>query len=1036
MKARWGSRPSGSFRSREDDDVARRAPDEPLARSTDSWSPAITIEPVAGAHEPTPSFAGEGPWRALFEQVVDRAQDAVMISSYTADDPQVRVQFVNDGFLALAGYARHELIGEAASMFVGPETDLDTLRRIEAALHANEPLVTPLVFHAKDGSPVRVDADYSRVDTDDGTVWYVASYRDLSDRAAAEAALWRSDEWAEALIRGVTDVILVVDPDTTITWASPSVRPRLGFEPAELVGSSASLIVHPDDLGPALEQFEQVVADLNDRSPSFFRVRHKNGTWRFVNVNGSNQLSHPAIKGIILTGADVTDWANAQQEVQRQERWAQALVQGGSDLVITTDQDGVITYVSPALRAMLGFEPDDFIGRSHRELLDPENVLEAEGVFGPSARVDGTDQSHEFRVRHADGRYRILNAVMTDMLDDPAVRSLVVNIRDVTSRRVVEDLLSEQADLLEAIARGAPLEITLQKITQMIEHVMDDAACSIGILDPDGLIRVRAAPSLARQIVSILDDLPADSAAGIELRASEGDPIVYDLGSVSPFGPPTVFANHGFTLVRQAPVLAPGSGELLGALNVFHPRNEKLTALEADLLDRALNLAAIAIERRRFESTLEYQALYDPLTGLPNRTLLHNRIQDALSRASRLETGVAVLFIDLDRFKVINDSVGHALGDQLLIEVTERFRQPLRPGDTLGRFGGDEFMIVCSRVATDADAVATAERFMAQLVEPVKIDGGEIFVTASVGIAFDLDGTITTESLIRNADVAMYRAKDQGRNQLVVFQETLDQRAVDQLALEQAIRHAIEHEEFELYFQPVVRLLDGAMTHVEALVRWHRPGHGLVFPGDFIPLAEETGLIVPMGWWILEEACQRAAAWPDLPEGERVEVAVNLSARQLASPDLLPIVQDVLQRTGLSPGRLCFEVTESALVRDVEQAKEALLAVKSLGVRLAIDDFGTGYASLDYVRHFSMADYLKIDRSFVEGVDKGGSQEAAIVTAAIALARSLGLTVIAEGVETLFQMEALRDLSCDLAQGYLFSRPIPIDAAIELLCSQ
>jgi predicted signal transduction protein with EAL and GGDEF domain len=352
----------------------------------------------------------------------------------------------------------------------------------------------------------------------------------------------------------------------------------------------------------------------------------------------------------------------------------------------------------------------------------------------------------------------------------------------------------------------------------------------------------------------------------------------------------------------------------------------------------------------------------------------------------------------------------------------------------MGRFGGDEFMIVCSRVPDEAAAADAAAQFLKQLEAPIKLDDGEIFLTASVGIAFDRDGVATAESLIRNADVAMYRAKDQGRNQYVVFQEHVDQQKVDQLALEQALRHALDAEEFELYFQPAVRLSDGAMTHVEALVRWHRPGHGLVFPGVFIPLAEETGLIVPMGWWILEEACVQAAAWPDLPGGNKVEVAVNLSAKQLASPDLLPTITRVLDRTGLDPARLCLEVTESALVHDVEQAKTALNHIKSLGVHLAIDDFGTGYASLDYVRQFSMADYLKIDRSFVEGVEKEGSQEEAIVTAAIALARSLNLTVIAEGVETLFQMEALRSLSCELAQGYLFSRPIPIGPAIELLC--
>ena len=218
-------------------------------------------------------------------------------------------------------------------------------------------------------------------------------------------------------------------------------------------------------------------------------------------------------------------------------------------------------------------------------------------------------------------------------------------------------------------------------------------------------------------------------------------------------------------------------------------------------------------------------------------------------------------------------------------------------------------------------------------------------------------------------------------------------------------------------------------------MRWHRPGHGLVFPNVFIPIAEETGLIVPMGWWILEQACREAAAWPDLPDGHQVEIAVNLSARQLASPELIPTVEAVLARTGLQPHRLCFEVTESALIRDVEQAKTALLEIKSLGVHLAIDDFGTGYASLDYVRHFTMADYLKIDRAFVDGVDRPGSHEAAIVTAAIALARSVGLTVIAEGVETVAQMEALQALDCELAQGYLFSRPVPVDDAIAVLAS-
>jgi diguanylate cyclase (GGDEF)-like protein/PAS domain S-box-containing protein len=923
-----------------------------------------------------------------------------------------------------------------SGILVGPDTDLETLQRIQSALAEGEPISCELVLHRKDGSPIRVEAGYHRIDGDDGVTWYVSTYHDLARRAAAEAALWRSEEWTQALVSKVSDLVFVVDADTTIKWVAPSIRGRLGYAPEEVVGTRAADLMHPDDLAPAMDEFLSIVENRNDYLAKVFRVRHKNGTWRSVSITSSNQLEHPAIGGVILTGTDVTQQTLDAEQMRRSERWAKALVQGGSDLVVVADYEGTVTYASPALEEVLGYKPEEFVGKQQGHLLHGEDQEDGRALIAVAAGQGVIKDNYEIRMQHRDGSWRYLSFVMTNMLDDPAVEGLVFNIRDVTSRRVVEDLLSEQADLLEAIARGAPLEITLQKITQMIEHVMEDSSCAIGIFDPDGSIRVRAAPSLPRQIVSVLDDLAPDSTAGITLRRSTGDAMTYDLTVDGPLGPASLFQSHGFTVCREAPVQAPGSGELLGALTVFHPESAKLSRLEADLLDRALNLAAIAIERRRFESTLEYQALYDPLTGLPNRTLLHSRIEDALTRSGRLDTGVAVLFVDLDRFKVINDSVGHALGDQLLIEVTERFKEPLRPGDTLGRFGGDEFMIVCGRIADEAAAAAAAQRFMKQLEAPIKIDGGEIYVTASIGIAFDGEGTVTAESLIRNADVAMYRAKDQGRNQLVVFQERLDLQAVEQLALEQAIRHAIDNDEFELYFQPAVRLLDGAMTHVEALIRWHRPGKGLVFPGVFIPLAEETGLIVPLGWWVLEEACRQAVAWPTLPGGGEVEVAVNLSAKQLASPDLLPTVSRVLQQSGLAPHRLCFEVTESALVHDVEQAKEALLHIKSLGVRLAIDDFGTGYASLDYVRHFSMADYLKIDRSFVEGVEKEGSQEAAIVTAAIALARSLGLTVIAEGVETLFQMEALRDLECDLAQGYLFSRPVPVDAAIELLCSQ
>jgi diguanylate cyclase (GGDEF)-like protein/PAS domain S-box-containing protein len=849
----------------------------------------------------------------VLEAAVAQSSEALLLSVSDETDPVMRIRFVNAAFTRLMGYPLADLVGQSPGVLVGPSTDLEVLRRVEEGLRHREVVTVETVLQDRAGKSVPVEATYRQVVADSGALWSLVTFRAVVGRHDVEAALRHSEVWAEAMVQGSSDLVMVAEPDGIVRYASPAVTEVLGYEPDEFVARAFSELIHPDDL---------------KRSRSLFRV-------------------------------------------------------------------------------------------------------------GDAGRSAG-GQAYELRVAHRDGSWRTVSLRVADRVDDPAVRGFVVNLRDVTDRRRAEDLLAEQADLLEAIARGAPLEVTLGKITAMVERNVGDVAALVGILDDDGVVRVRSASSVPPVIVRAYDNAPPSAAGGEMLRSGVGELFVSDLVDGPGLGKAAaIFAEHGFIQARTATLRTPGSGELVGSLTLFHRHSGELSAGQLDIVQRAMNLAAIAIERHRFEAALEYQALYDPLTDLPNRALLSRRIQDGLTRVAESAGGIAVLFIDLDRFKVINDSEGHAIGDLVLRQVADRFRHRLWAGETLGRFGGDEFMVVCDRLSGEIDATEAATRFADELRDPLVLDdGSEIFVTASIGIAYVDDASMPAESLIRNADVAMYRAKDQGRNQRVVFEENLDQRAVEQLALERALRSAIELREFELYFQPIVQISDGSMTHVEALIRWNRPGHDLVLPASFIPIAEETGLIVPMGWWVLGEAVAHAAAWPELPNGRSVEVAVNLSARQLADDELVAVVSDALDHTGLDPSRLCFEITESALVHDVEHAVESLNRLKALGVRIAIDDFGTGYATLDYVRHFSMADYLKIDRAFVEGVDRVGSQEAAIVSAAIALAKSLGFTVVAEGVETLFQMEALRALDCDLAQGYLFSRPIPLDEAISLLGSR
>jgi diguanylate cyclase (GGDEF)-like protein len=420
--------------------------------------------------------------------------------------------------------------------------------------------------------------------------------------------------------------------------------------------------------------------------------------------------------------------------------------------------------------------------------------------------------------------------------------------------------------------------------------------------------------------------------------------------------------------------------------------------------------------------TNEQQLLRDPLTGLPSRLLLMNRLQSALARIERTGRGVAVLFVDLDRFKVVNDSLGHHAGDRLLLAVTERLRKAVRRHEMPARFGGDEFVLVCEDIDDAQDAVAVAERLLKALAMPFEFHDGTAFIAGSIGIALTHDPHAAASDLVRDADAAMYRAKEAGGGRWSIFDQVVRDRAVARQAIEGALRDAIARDELVVHFQPEVAVATGEIVGVEALVRWDRPGVGLVPPGDFIPIAEETGLIVPIGEWVLHEACTQAM---QLFDDGRIVVRVNVSARQLAEPGLTATVTDALAASGLPPERLCLEVTESIVLEDGDRSVSALRALRDIGVGVSLDDFGTGYCSLSYLRRLPI-DSLKIDRSFVRGLGNEADDDS-IVTSVIDLARSLGVSVVAEGVETEEQLAGLRARGCDTVQGFLFAKPGPAD---------
>ena len=437
-------------------------------------------------------------------------------------------------------------------------------------------------------------------------------------------------------------------------------------------------------------------------------------------------------------------------------------------------------------------------------------------------------------------------------------------------------------------------------------------------------------------------------------------------------------------------------------------------------------------ERRRAEQQLFHQAMHDSLTGLPNRTLFMDRLTLALDRLRRHQSAVAVMFVDLDRFKVINDSLGHEVGDEVLIAVAHRVEAVLRPSDTVARFGGDEFVILCEEAADERAAAEIADRVATTVREPIPLQSGEVVLTASVGIALSRTPAGTPENLLRNADAAMYRAKEGGKARCEFFDQALRHRAIKRLETERGLRQAMELDQLRLFYQPQIRLDNGGVFGAEGLVRWQHPKRGLLEPEDFISVAEESGLILELGNWVFKQACSQSSQWSASASARAsITVAVNVSTKEFDRPDYVSVVERELGETGMDPRSLCLEITESILMEPIRSTLATLQALREMGLTIAIDDFGTGYSSLSYLKDFP-ADVLKIDRTFIQGLGTD-SEDSAIVAAVIDLAHSSGLVTVAEGVETEIQLKRLRALGCDLAQGFYLAPPRPAQAVTDML---
>jgi diguanylate cyclase (GGDEF)-like protein/PAS domain S-box-containing protein len=772
----------------------------------------------------------------------------------------------------------------------------------------------------------------------------------------------------------------------------------------------------------------------------------RSGQERFSSdeLNVARGLAHSlAMAERMLAGRDEERALRERSEQEARERAAaeanyRSLVERLPAIVYSAEigAHGRWTYVSPQIEEILGFsqqewmaDPELWLRQIHPDDRERALAQEDQRVLG-----DRDPPPIDYRLLTRDGKvvWILDEAVLErDQTGNPVWHGVLY---DITKRKRAELEVERRAAQQAAVARlgeralkGAGLEALMEDTVAFVASVSGFGRSCVWEFDQgDAALTIRASAGVGQQHRDATIAVGRESAVGLALAG--GEPVtVHDWQGEERFEMPPHLRGLGVRSTIAVPI--EGERQPIGVIEAHSDAPGAFATQDVHFVRSAANVLAHTIER---QVAIDEGLLLDHVTGLPNRLLFVDRARHALEAAQGRETPLAIFFLDLDHFKAINDSFGHEAGDEVLKDVVPRLRKQLRSVDTVARFGGDEFAILVEEVVDEAEATRIAERICGAFEPPFSVEGLEQHLTASVGIAISGRGSADAESLARDAHAAMYRAKDRGRNRAELFDQEMRSRAIRRLQLERELRRALDREEFNLHFQPIVALGSGEIPALEALVRWDHPQRGLVDPGDFIPVAEESGLIHPIGRWVIERACQQSRAWHQFrPDARPIDMTVNLSARQFTRSDLAEMVAAILSRTGVEPVHLKIEITESLLVEKSGAADEILRELNRLGVQLILDDFGTGYSSLAYLNRFPF-DAIKIDRSFIEGLGIERDRSA-IVEAIIGMARALDLRTIAEGVENEVQLGELRRLGCDYAQGFLFSGPLPVRDMTSLL---
>ncbi|MEX0682777.1 MAG: EAL domain-containing protein [Dehalococcoidia bacterium] len=814
---------------------------------------------------------------------------------------------------------------------------------------------------------------------------------DVGTQRETEHQLKEALSVLKSTVDSTANAILVVDAERRVTLFNEQFREMFNVPQDIKDAHNAPLLleyllkqlVDPDQVRARVEQVRDDQGVISYDVIHFTDGRTAEWSSRPQMVDGS-----PA--GQVWTFSDVTERASAALALQRsEEKFSKAFYRSPLAIAITATNDDTFVDVNDAFLQLTGYDRDDVIGKSSQEL----NLWVRQEDRQTVARLLGElDHAREVQAQFRTRAGRVLEAILT-------AERLELDGRDC--------VLSLVQDVTDRIRAENALKASEEQFRSLIENGSD----IILVLGTDSMVRY-ASPSVTRMMgyeVAELQDIDLVSFV-------HPDDIVETERSFE-----RVIGTNEITCVEIRARHKDGTWRTLEAMSQG--------VRDADGQWSVIVNCRDITERKRAEETVRYLAYYDALTGLPNRELLRDRLDLAISQARRNTERLAIIYVDLDRFKDVNDSIGHAGGDDLLRSIGDRLSKISRGGDTIARIGGDEFVLLLPQVEGIQEGVNFANRALEKFREPQSIDGHEFHITASIGLSFFPDDGQDSEVLLRNADIAMYRAKDQGRNNLQLYEPSMNASILARLSVERELHQATVNEEFILYYQPVAEIATGRILGAEALIRWQHPVRGLVNPIEFIPIAEDTGLILPIGAWVLRTACAQAAIWERQWPGFRM--SVNISARQLLQREFVSIVSDALWNSGLSAGALELEITETVAMANPERTAHILSALQSMGIHSVIDDFGTGYSSLSHLKCLPLFK-LKIDRSFVKDLPDDVN-DAAIASATIAMAHSLNLIVTAEGVETEAQLDLLSDRGCDEYQGYLLSRPCPADEFTRLL---